>query len=62
MQKTEMWTWGEGERGGGMNWETGIDIYILPWVRQIASGSLMDSPGSSAQCSLVILMGGIGEV
>ena len=37
---------GEGE--GGMNWESGIDIYTPPWVKQIASGKLLYSRGSSA--------------
>ena len=37
-----------------MNWETGIDISILPCVKQRVSGSLLYSLGSSAQCSLMI--------
>ena len=43
---------GEGGRGGGMNWEIGIDIYTLPCVKQIASGNLLYSTGSSAWCSV----------
>ena len=42
-----------GGRGNGMNWEIGIDIYTLPCVKQIASGNLQYSAGSSAGCSVV---------
>ena len=41
-----------GEGDGGTNWEIGIDIYILPCVKYIASGNLLYSTGSSAQCSV----------
>ena len=44
-------TGGEGE--GGMNWEIRIDICTLPWVRQIASGNLLYSTGSSTRCSVM---------
>ena len=33
------------------NWESSIDIYTLPCVRQIASGNLLYRAGSSAWCS-----------
>ena len=33
-----------------MNWEIGINIQRLPCVKQIASGNIMYSTGSSAQC------------
>ena len=39
--------------GGGMNWEIGIDVCALPCVKQIASGNLLYSAGSSAQWSVV---------
>ena len=42
---------GEGE--DGMNWETGIDIYLLSSIRWIASGKLLCSTGSSVQCSVM---------
>ena len=32
-----------------MNWEIGINIQRLPCVKQIASGNIMYSTGSSAQ-------------
>ena len=43
----------EGGKGGGMNWEIGIDIHTLPCEKQIASGNLLYSTGSSARCSVV---------
>ena len=42
-----------GEGGGGTNWEIRIDIYTLPCVKLIASGNLLYSTGSSAQCSVM---------
>ena len=36
-----------------MNWEISIDIYTLSCVKQIASGNLLYSTGSSAGCSVV---------
>ena len=38
-----------GVREGGMNWEIGIDIYALPWVKEIDSGDFLCSSGSYAQ-------------
>ena len=37
-------TVGEGE--GGMNWESNIETYILPYVKQIANGNLPYVAGS----------------
>ena len=34
--------------------ESNVDIYTLPYVKQIASGKLLYSMGSSAQCSVKI--------
>ena len=58
-QRTGMWTQ-LGEREGGTNWEIKIDIYTLPCVKQVASGNLLYSTGSSAQCSVMTQMGGMG--
>ena len=41
-------------RRGGMNWEIGVDIYILLCIKQITSENLLYSPGNSAQGSVVI--------
>ena len=55
------WTCGHGgKREGGTNWEIRIDIYTLPCVKQIASGNLLYSTGSSAWCSVMTQMGGMG--
>ena len=43
-----------------MNWETGIDVCAPPFVKQIASGNVLYSTGSSAWCSVVTSMGGMG--
>ena len=48
---------GDGE--GGTDWESSIDIYTLPCVKQIASGKLLYSTGSSAWCSEMTKMGGM---
>ena len=49
-------TVGKGE--GGMNWEIRFDINRLPCVKQIASGNVLYSTGSSAQCSVMTQMWG----
>ena len=40
--------------------ESSIDIYTLPCVKQMASGKLLYSIGSSAQCSVTTYRVGIG--
>ena len=42
-----------GERGGGMNWKIGIDIYTLLCIKQITNENLLYSTGNSTQCSVV---------
>ena len=49
----------EGEEKGGTNWESRIDIYTLPYVKQMASGKLLYDTGSSTSCSLIIWKGGM---
>ena len=45
MQRTNIWTPsgenGVGGGGGGMNWDIGIDIYTLIYIKQIASKNLL---------------------
>ena len=41
--------------------ECSMDMYILRCVKQTASGQLLDSTGSSAQCSVMTLRAGMGE-
>ena len=43
----------EGGREDGVNWEIGTDWRAVPCMKQIASGNLLHSTGSSAQCSVV---------
>ena len=33
--------WWRGERGGGMNWEIGIDIYTLICIKWITNKNLL---------------------
>ena len=42
--------WG---REGGMNWEIGIDIYAVLYIKQITNENLLYSIGNSTQCSVV---------
>ena len=49
------WTCGHSWWGwGGVNWEIEIDIYKLLSAKQKASGKVLYSTGSSAQCSVMI--------
>ena len=48
---------GEGE--GGMIWENSIEIYTLPYVKQIASGSLILTQGTQGQCSVTAWRDGV---
>lgn len=43
------------ERGVGMNWETGVDIYtlLILCVKQITSENLLYGTGDFIQCSVV---------
>ena len=42
MQRTNIWTpRGEGGGGGGMNWEIGIDIYILVCIKWVTNKNLL---------------------
>ena len=44
-------------RGGGINWEFGIDIYTLLYIKQIISKDLLYSTGNSAQYFVVTYKG-----
>ena len=48
----------EWEGEGGANWERSTDIYRLLCVKQTAPGKLLESTGSSVQCSAMTEMGG----
>ena len=55
MQKTILWLPG-GKGGGGINWEIGIDIYTLLYVKQTTNKDLLYSTGNSAQYSVMTLL------
>ena len=46
-----------GKGGGRINWETGIDIYTLLYVKQITNKNLLYSTGNSIQHSVMTYMG-----
>ena len=47
----------EGRRGGGTNWEIGIDIYTLLCIKQITNKNLLYSTGNSTQYSVITYTG-----
>ena len=47
MQKTNVWL--PGGRGGGINWDTGIDIYTVLYIKQITNKDLLQSTGNYIQ-------------
>ena len=46
-----------GRRWGGINWEIGIDIYTLLYIKQITNKDLLYSAGHSTQYSVMAYMG-----
>ena len=46
----------QGVRGRGINWETGIQIYILLYVKQITNKDLLYSTWNSTQYSVITYM------
>ena len=46
-----------GYQGVGINWEFGIDIYILLYIKQINRKNLLHSTGNSTQYSVMAYMG-----
>ena len=54
MQKTTVWLPGG---KGGVNWETGIDIYTLLYIKQMTNKNLLYSTGNSTQYSVMAYMG-----
>ena len=44
-------------RGGGINWEIGIDIYTLLYKKQITNKDQLFSTGNSTQYSAMTYMG-----
>ena len=46
-----------GKRGDGTNWEIGMDIYTLLYIKQIANRNLLYSTENSTQYSVTPYMG-----
>ena len=46
-----------GEKWGGINWETRIDIYTLLYIKWIPNTDLLYSTGNSTQYSVMTYMG-----
>ena len=46
---------------GWTNWENSTETYTLPYVKWIASGTLLFDTGSSTQCSVTTQKGGEGQ-
>ena len=55
MQKTNLWL--AGGKGGGINWEIGIDIYTLLCIKQLTNKATPYSTGNSTQYSVMTFMG-----
>ena len=45
----------------GINWKTGIEIYTLPYIKEITSKNLLYSKGNSIQYFLKSYMGSPGD-
>ena len=56
IQKTNLWLPGC-KGGGGINWEIGIDIYALLYIKQITNKDLLYSTGKSTYYSIMTYMG-----
>ena len=56
VEKKSMDTKG-GKRGRGINWEIGIDVYTLLYIKQITNKDLQYSTGNSTQYSVMTYMG-----
>ena len=54
MQKTNLWL--PGGKGGGINWETGIDIYTPLYIKQITNKDLPYSTGNSTKYFAITYM------
>ena len=58
IQETNLWLPGESQgEGGGINWEIGMDIYTLLYIKQMANKDLPHSTGNSTQYSVMTYAG-----
>ena len=51
--RTNLWLPGGGRWRGGIDWEFGIDMYTLLYLKQITNKDLLYSTGNSAQYSVI---------
>ena len=58
-RKSRKQTYGyQGVSGWGeVNWEIGMDIYTLLYIKQVTNKDLLQSTGNSTQCSVITYMG-----
>ena len=49
MWKTDLWL--PGDKGEGINWEVGTDIYTLLYIKQITNKNLLYSTENTTQYS-----------
>ena len=54
-QRKNLWL-PQGKGGGGIDWEIGIDMYTLLYLKQITNKDLLYSTGNSAIPSLQCLL------
>ena len=55
-----VWAQGKSIMNFFLNWESSIEIYTLPSIKQVASGKLLYNTGSSARYSVMTQWGGMG--
>ena len=51
-----------GKGGGGINWEIGIDIYTLLYIKQTTNKDLLYSTDNSTQYSVMTYMGKASKI
>ena len=55
MQKTNLWLpW---NKWGGTNWETGVDMYTLLYIKQITNKNLPHNTSNSAEYCVMAYIG-----
>ena len=57
-EKERKWNaWVKNERGNQIDWECGMDMYTLLYLKWINNKDLLYSTGNSAQCYATVQMG-----
>ena len=55
--RKQTYVYQEGGIGRGINWEAGIDIYTLLYIKKIINKNLLNSRGNLPQYSVMTYMG-----